>query len=146
MNKIENEAKEQNAKPTSGRYPYNVKFKDYIPSKEKNDQISEKVMNSEEMIELRSRSFLLLKNIIESRLEDEIREHNLDARTYRPQMTFDPANPEFSKGYLLGYQDGKFTILKYFAGYLNYLNKDIVPLFNELYEKYWNEMHEQEDQ
>ncbi len=27
MNKIENEAKEQNAKPTSGRYPYNVILK-----------------------------------------------------------------------------------------------------------------------
>ena len=117
-------------------------YSNYIPSKEKNDHIKDKISNSKEMIELQSRSFLLLKNIIESRLEDEIREHNLDASTYRPQMTFDPTNPEFSKGYLLGYQDGKFTILKYFAGYLNYLNEDIVPLFNELYEKYWNEMHE----
>lgn len=121
-----------------------MNYKYYIPSKEKNDQISEKVMNSEEMIEFQSRSFLLLKSIIENRLEDEIREHNLDARIHRPQMTFDPTNPEFNKGYSLGYKDGKMTILRYFDDYLSYLKNGIVPLFNELYAKYWEEMHEPE--
>lgn len=114
-----------------------------IPSKEINDSIGKKVEEDKDVEHIRSKSFLLLKQLIESRYKEEIDLNTALSCSGSKDFLDASFGKDFLKGYIAGNHAGIMSILKYIDGYIQIMETDIIPLLNAKYLQHYDELQKE---